>query len=445
MVEATKDKEYINYKDYSSYKTRFSRVNESSIDTNKLKELINKSTEDSNIRNNFTKVFKELYRHLKHDGIFFDYSPKACLYISYILHKVVQQEIKELYFPDLYEALRQFVIQYNQDRSNNNNNNNCINDMVYIDYDLFQEMYALYRVYDEYYDFEAYNYNPNIFTCGKLDKLILLYKDYIKGKESKSKNFNNILTHLEMSFKETLQKHDPQCSKKNTPLPQLKLFNPPEEKPPRVQKPEDTTHSSTSVQTVSQESPQGLPEGTNSQTYPEETQIVLPQGHSNDVVDQGRVEEAKIEQQTRSEEKKRKVEGQRTSEFSLNTQSPVQHRFSETLESPGQLGFIGTAEYLIRPDIQSETGALEQMKNTLSNVLGSVDPAPVLGVSGGMGVLFLLFKYTPVGSFFGGRRRRFRQIPSSFGGFTPGEFPNFQEYGVGHVGYSPMDIPHFAE
>ncbi|CAI7721795.1 hypothetical protein PVPAM_110069500 [Plasmodium vivax] len=81
----------------------------------------------------------------------------------------------------------------------------------------------------------------------------------------------------------------------------------------------------------------------------------------------------------------------------------------------------------------------------ITDVFRSVEPAPILGVSGGMGALFLLFKYTPVGSFFGGRRRRFRQIPSSFGGFTPGDFANFQEYGGGHVGYSPMDIPHLAE
>ncbi|CAI7719397.1 Plasmodium vivax Vir protein, putative [Plasmodium vivax] len=73
------------------------------------------------------------------------------------------------------------------------------------------------------------------------------------------------------------------------------------------------------------------------------------------------------------------------------------------------------------------------------------DKGPVLGVSGGMGALFLLFKYTPVGSFFGGRRRRFRQIPSSFGGFPPGEFPNFHDYEGGYIGYGPTSISSLAE
>ncbi|KMZ77298.1 hypothetical protein PVIIG_05657 [Plasmodium vivax India VII] len=397
MVEAAKDKAYIKYNDYSSYKTRFSRVEESSIDLIKLEELINKSTENSNIRNKFTKVFKELYRHLKHDGIFFYYSPNACLYISYILHKVVQQEIKELYSPELYQALRDFVIQYNKDRSNNNNNNTCINDMVYIDYDLFKEMYALYRVYDTYYDFIEYKRYPFHETCGKLQNLVNIYKDYINGHESKSKYFNNILKHLEESIKDTLQRYDPQCKSKNIPLPHLKLFNPPEEKQPKVLKPEEQPHSSPSVLITSQELQQRLPEHTNSQKYSEKAQIELPQEHSKDVVDHGRAEEIQIDQQRRNTEetieieKTREVEGQGTSRFSLNTRSPQQYSFSETLTNP-RLGSIGTSEYLIRPDTQLETGVFDQMKNTISNVLGSVDPVPVVGVSGGMGALFLLFR-----------------------------------------------------
>ncbi|SCA60399.1 VIR protein [Plasmodium vivax] len=446
MVEPAKDEAYINYTDYSNYKYKFSTVAESSIDLIKLEELINKSTENSNIRNKFTKVFKELYRHLKHDGIFFNYSPNACLYISYILHKVVQQEIKELYFPELYQALRDFVIQYNRDRSNNNNNNTCINDMVYIDYDLFQEMYALYRVYDTYYDFIEYKRYPFHETCGKLQNLVNIYKDYINGHESKSKYFNNILKHLEESIKDTLQRYDLQCSMKNIPLPQLKLFNPPEEKQPKVQKPEEQLNSSSSVLIASQELQQKLPEHRDSRTYPEETEIELPQEHSKAVVDQERAEETQIEQQTRRTEetrvieKTRELEGQRTSRFSFNAPSPEQDRFSETLKYP-RLGFIGTPEYLGSTQTQSEAGILDQMKNSISNVLGSVDPVPVVGVSGGMGALFLLFRYTPFGNFFRGGRGRAHRIPRSFNGQFLGGFPGYEDYDVGHIGVYLQKLP----
>ncbi|SCA82186.1 hypothetical protein PVC01_000122000 [Plasmodium vivax] len=94
---------------------------------------------------------------------------------------------------------------------------------------------------------------------------------------------------------------------------------------------------------------------------------------------------------------------------------------------------------------KGNAGLMTKIQGAFSGFINEVQPGPVLGVSGGMGALFLLFKYTAVGSFFGGRRGRIRQIPRSFGGFAPGEFPNFQEYGVGHVRYSPMEINPIAE
>ncbi|SCA60785.1 VIR protein [Plasmodium vivax] len=95
--------------------------------------------------------------------------------------------------------------------------------------------------------------------------------------------------------------------------------------------------------------------------------------------------------------------------------------------------------------ISLDTGGFSgAIKDTFSNIVQNVQPGPVLGVSGGMGVLFLLFKYTPVGSFFGGRRGRNHRIPGSFAGHVPAEFPAFQEDG-GYIGYSPMNMPFQAE
>ncbi|CAG9480088.1 unnamed protein product [Plasmodium vivax] len=93
---------------------------------------------------------------------------------------------------------------------------------------------------------------------------------------------------------------------------------------------------------------------------------------------------------------------------------------------------------------QSE-GTTGSITDTISGFIKDVEPGPVLGVSGGMGVLFLLFKYTPVGSFFGGRRGRIRQIPRSFNGPFPGDFANFQEYDGGYIGYGPTSISSLAE
>ncbi|SCA60251.1 hypothetical protein PVT01_000080600 [Plasmodium vivax] len=62
--------------------------------------------------------------------------------------------------------------------------------------------------------------------------------------------------------------------------------------------------------------------------------------------------------------------------------------------------------------------------NTITSTLKNVDPVPVVGVSGGMGALFLLFRYTPVGTFFRGRGYR-QRIPTRFDGVYQGFLPGF--------------------
>ncbi|VUZ95030.1 PIR protein [Plasmodium vivax] len=78
------------------------------------------------------------------------------------------------------------------------------------------------------------------------------------------------------------------------------------------------------------------------------------------------------------------------------------------------------------------------IKDAFSTISENVDPVPLMGVSGGMGALFLLFRYTPVGAFFRGGRGRVRRIPSAFHGQFPGGFPGYEEYDGGYIGYSQM-------
>ncbi|SCA82076.1 VIR protein [Plasmodium vivax] len=79
------------------------------------------------------------------------------------------------------------------------------------------------------------------------------------------------------------------------------------------------------------------------------------------------------------------------------------------------------------------------IKDAFSTISENVDPVPLMGVSGGMGALFLLFRYTPVGAFFRGGRGRVRRIPRSFNGPFPGGFPGYEEYDGGYIGYGPMN------
>ncbi|SCA59961.1 hypothetical protein PVT01_000056700 [Plasmodium vivax] len=91
------------------------------------------------------------------------------------------------------------------------------------------------------------------------------------------------------------------------------------------------------------------------------------------------------------------------------------------------------------PHTIPKDGLLDKVQDFFTGTLGQVDPVPVVGVSGGMGALFLLFRYTPVGAFFRGGRGRAHRIPRSFNGQFLGGFPGYEEYDVGHILYGPMN------
>ncbi|VVA00079.1 PIR protein [Plasmodium vivax] len=80
---------------------------------------------------------------------------------------------------------------------------------------------------------------------------------------------------------------------------------------------------------------------------------------------------------------------------------------------------------------------METIKGAVSNVLESVEPVPVLGVSGGMGALYLLFKYTPIGSLFRRNRKNNLYIPNFFDPEYAEQFSGYypQYYNEGFPNY----------
>ncbi|VUZ93229.1 PIR protein [Plasmodium vivax] len=94
--------------------------------------------------------------------------------------------------------------------------------------------------------------------------------------------------------------------------------------------------------------------------------------------------------------------------------------------------------------LKDNEGFFGNVKSTFSSIAEHVEPAPILGVSGGMGVLFLLFKYTPVGTMFRGRGNR-RRIPGSFGREYPGFMPSFQGHEYGYFPYDQINIAYGPE
>ncbi|SCA59963.1 VIR protein [Plasmodium vivax] len=93
-------------------------------------------------------------------------------------------------------------------------------------------------------------------------------------------------------------------------------------------------------------------------------------------------------------------------------------------------------------EISVDKGYLRRVTDAVSGFMEGVDPVPVVGVSGGMGALFLLFRYTPVGTFFRGRGYR-QRIPTRFDGVYTGFMTDFQ--GDGFFPNNQYNIAYGAE
>ncbi|EDL42651.1 variable surface protein Vir28-related [Plasmodium vivax] len=84
------------------------------------------------------------------------------------------------------------------------------------------------------------------------------------------------------------------------------------------------------------------------------------------------------------------------------------------------------------------------IKGAVYNVLEAVEPVPVLGVSGGMGALYLLLKCTPIGSLFRRNRRNNQNIPNFFDPRYGEQFSGYypQYYNEGFSNYR-MNIAYY--
>ncbi|KMZ76754.1 hypothetical protein PVIIG_06323 [Plasmodium vivax India VII] len=181
---------YLNYEDYNHYYTKFNPdYRLSPLDEGKLTRLINETT--------------------------------------------YEQKVYEQYDEDLFNIFREFVRKYNLDSSIISDT--CVNDMVFTNSNIFKEMDALYRTYDDYNKFLSNNRYKNEKTCGQLKDFVYVYNVYVKSNKSSSLYFNDILKNFEKNVKKTLQNFDSKCGSNNYSLSKLQLYTEPEKKPPKLE------------------------------------------------------------------------------------------------------------------------------------------------------------------------------------------------------------------
>ncbi|CAG9473085.1 unnamed protein product [Plasmodium vivax] len=440
---------YLNFECYSKLREFFvKRTNYTLAEAVKKFDTEYKNNPAQNA-NKYSNVFEELKKYLSNGHVFSQYNSDIyCDFITYLLYKEIRK-IDYYYNNSTLDIFKDYMEKYNVHARNNA----CKSKINYMDPYLIKKMETLYTLYDKYDDFKGYeHWKTNPLFCKNLNSVVYYYNDfpYVYYKDDK------VLVEKLKNLKNLIQKNsnavNNDCTAKVSNLKSPELDTAHVVKVPEEQKQELKLADIPSSHGAS-----------DTHDPPSSFSASVSQSESGSHGAPGLVEPPTLnmeqelsEQQIPLKLPENTVNGQRTEDFGYTgrARSLELSGFLEEGHVPKELSGLnyfsqtkkdGMHESAYLGESTSDSkGILETIQTTVVDTLGSVDPAPVLGVSGGMGVLFILFKYTAFGSFFGGRRRRMHQIPSSFRGFPP-DFANFHEYEGGHIGYGPMGISPLAE
>ncbi|CAI7719415.1 hypothetical protein, conserved [Plasmodium vivax] len=440
--------DYFNYDCYKRLSYYFDGINFSETSQKYFNDYIQSFANQRSFVKQNNDLLTYLAKRLGGDGLFIDIGYDiCCTYINYLLNYKIENKNNgslENYF----ENFKHFADYYAEKKSRTLSNQNTCKGYLkpIINENKYNIMKTLYKIYNFFNQVKSSNVYYQKEKICEYYALVNLYFRDLKNNYNTDNKLMEKLNYFARVVKNSGYSYDNLCG-----INLLSFMFPPPVSKPEPKMPEISGQPSrANVISDSQNrdvleqhadgtgsaNQQGLLEKTKvSESLSEEPQITdLPNKESV----QGNL--AAVSLPGLSEEKHHR---DRTFE-SLNIRPEVEMNTPEYGVINREEDFTSIQGHLPQSEGESK-GILNNVHDTFFSIVKDVQPAPILGVSGGMGALFLLFKYTPVGSFFGGRRGRIRQIPRSFGGFAPGNFANFQEYDGGFIGYGPTSISHLAE
>ncbi|SCA59880.1 VIR protein [Plasmodium vivax] len=444
---------YHSYGCYKEMKRQFvERINETSFNIISDVSDFEKSYPHNERKNliRLPKVFTKLQKYLSNHAVFAaagTYNGDAtCNYINYLLYDGIRNENYGYCDEQTFNNFRDFVYDYNT----STRSHICINKLKHLDEHEFKKMNALYQLY-EWYNKLTSTYLDKNGRCDAFGNIIAIYNKALENYDSEDGKDDKLIEKLLDLKKLTVESNLPHYSickyRKYEFKEPKKYLKRQEEIEAKRRHAEEEIKRQIQKQQQEQEQLQRQKEKEEleKQNLPQRGKLDTNELLSNreNVLSAALTHEIETEQSFGTESPR--GEGYRVMQEYARPSSFYSERLRTQKEQLEQTerGYGGFKDETM--DTSTTSGITATITDTISGFIKEVDPAPVLGVSGGMGVLFILFKYTPFGSFFGGRRRRMHQIPRTFGGFTPGDFTNFQEYGGGYVGYSQMDMPFQGE
>ncbi|SCA60838.1 Plasmodium vivax Vir protein, putative [Plasmodium vivax] len=433
MTKPEPETEYFNYHDYSNLKTDmnppypFPNDYSSDIKDTAEKLSINRSYKLKDFIDTLIKYNFYLYRghaFIRNDN------DNCCRYINYWINDQFRNtdfNVNEHNFKYLKEYVEKLV-----NFNNNNKPHHCYRFTEYINSDMFLKLQKLYHLYDKYYGaLENLKNKPKF--CSDFHNLTRLYNDFINNTyKEKTKLYSNRLKDLERRINKTKENDTSTCTGYSFYVSSLQIDPPPQlESPVQVQPQAPATLSPEPLESTRLTSSYT---GDHVQKQSEDEEAPILENVQEDLSSSGL---------PKGPEFLHVPENLTVQRFSQELNETELDDHSERPLHP-ELSAYGRALFQVPTEQQESEGFLKQARSAISGIIGEVNPIPVVGVSGGMGALFLLFRYTPVGTFFRGGRGRAHRIPRSFNGQFPG-FPDYYDYDGGYIGYAPMNINPLAE
>ncbi|VUZ99608.1 PIR protein [Plasmodium vivax] len=464
MTSNKEDIWYVEYHDYDYVKNqREDAIKYEDYDLDPLNKVISHMHSLSHIMRKDNDIIWKFFRLLRNVKPFIAYKHNNyCKYINIWLNKEYRNKGYHIKGP-IFDVFKNFVSKLNE-VTYRKTEKPCEKYINYLDPDRFNKINLLHGLYDTYNEIETTPVNNSNKACNNLHFLAKNYSESI-DKYYDDENLYKKFEHIINLILEKVKNLNYPCANNiyfRTPEKLIKL----QEEQEKKAKEEELKRQYEEAERKAKEEERGASEEKlNMEVAEMERQ---PDEHSRDRAQQlpqsnplqGSPLEKTVSPSTDHsgslQTSAMSILPEHTQRFqSLDrSRSPRESLFLE-VDTPDRQHRYETEENIpqqendyAQKDTNRSTGRFMEslgLPRSITEVLGDVDPVPVVGVSGGMGALFLLFKYTPVGTFFRGGRRRMHQIPSTFRGEYPFGFPGFPEYDDRYFGNERYHISYQAE
>ncbi|SCA83355.1 VIR protein [Plasmodium vivax] len=383
------DVDYITYDCYKELKHYFhEKVKLSEDSAEILRKALSTVTNKHPDMNSIPEIFKSLGTFYTGDHAFSSIGQiPSCIYVNYWLNK----KLRNVYYnvPEhKFNVFKEFSDKFAKER--NSIKNSCNLYMKYYNEDKWDRIKFLYEWYDKFEELISSKKHKTDLECNDITILRKEFNEFTKKHDRKDEELMNKLIKFKDLLPTKLSEINSNCKD------EIKYFQyPPQEEERRAAVKAQEEQQRAAIK--AQEEQQRAAEQAKALRQTDQRTLIIPPNHEQtEPLTDGSRNNLLLETHRRSPE----------------MFPPKVHEDSERQVFTGPTRFIPGSfrehtdglEYQLEKNTELENanmspdyrpGVFGTLKNTFTDVLGQVDPVPVVGVSGGMGALFLLFRLEP--------------------------------------------------